>query len=165
MIVNFLNNGGVQKCTREEIVRVLEESLKTIKQPEEMEINVAFVSMDEIKVVNAKERKKNVPTDVLSFPAFDLKVGEVVDLTNDRYKWNINPENDHFCLGDILLCKEVAKKQAEELGHTLKAELVRLSVHSLLHLVGYDHIEDNDYELMHKKELEILSKCGYDNLD
>lgn len=165
MIVNFLNNGGVQKCTREEIIRVLNEGLKAIKQPNEVEVNIAFVSSDEIKVVNAKERKKDVPTDVLSFPAFDLKVGEVVDLTNDKYKWNINPENEHFCLGDILLCKEVAKQQANELGHTLKAELVRLVVHSLLHLVGYDHIEDSDYELMHKKELEILSNCGYSNLD
>mgnify|MGYP003308797983 CR=1 FL=1 len=165
MIVNFLNNGGVQKCTREEIVRVLEESMNVLRQPTEVEVNVAFVSAEEIKVVNAKERKKDVPTDVLSFPAFDLKVDEIIDLSNDKYKWNINPENEHFCLGDILLCKEVAKKQAEELGHTLKAELVRLVVHSVLHLVGYDHIEDADYEIMHAKELEILKKCGYDSLD
>lgn len=165
MIVNYLNNDGVQKCTREEINRILECSLKALKQPEEIEINIAFVSADEIKRVNEKERNKPQPTDVLSFPAYDLKVGEIIKLTEDKFKWNINPENNHFSLGDILLCKEVAKNQAKELKHTLKEEFVRLTIHSLLHLLGYDHIEDGDYEIMHKKELELLKKCGYENLD
>ena len=165
MIVNYLNNDGVQKCTREELNRVLEVCLDELSQPQEVEVNIAFVTAEEIKAVNEKERKKASSTDVLSFPAFELKVGEVVNLEDDKYKWNINPENEHFSLGDILLCKEVAKKQANELGHTLKAELVRLTIHSLLHLLGYDHIEDRDYEIMHAKEMELLQLCGYENLE
>ena len=165
MRINFLNFGGVQKCTRDAMLEVMEKALNMLGQPSKMEINVAFVSADEMQVVNDKERGKNTPTDVLSFPAFDLAPLEKVDLTDDKYKWNINPENDYFVLGDMLLCKEIAKKQADNLGHTLKEEIVRLSLHSLLHCLGYDHIEDNDYEIMHKVELAVLESLGYKNLD
>ena len=165
MRINFLNYGGVQKCTRDAMLEVMEKALNMLGQPSKMEINVAFVSPDEIKVVNGKERGKNEPTDVLSFPAFDLKPLEKVDLKEDKYKWNINPENDYFVLGDMLLCKDFAKKQAETLRHSLKEELVRLSLHSLLHCLGYDHIKDEDYEIMHKVELAVLDALGYKNLD
>lgn len=165
MRINFLNYDGVSKCTREEMLRVLELALETLEQKADMEVNVAFVTEDEIQNINKKQRDKDAPTDVLSFPAFDLKAGEVVDLKEDKYKWNVNPENGFFVLGDILICKNVAKKQASELKHTLKAEIVRLALHSLLHCLGYDHIEDKDYEIMHKIELEVLQKAGYKNID
>lgn len=165
MRINFLNYDGVQKCTRDAMLEVMEKALNLLGQPSKMEINVAFVSPEEMQAVNDKERGKNTPTDVLSFPAFDLKPLEKVDLTDDKYKWNINPENDYFVLGDMLVCKEIAKKQAHNLGHTLKEELVRLSLHSLLHCLGYDHIEDKDYEIMHKVEIAVLELLGYKNLD
>ena len=165
MIVNYLNNGGVQKCTREEIERVLNLSLNTLEQKADMEVNIAFVSGEEIRQVNNKNRNKDSATDVLSFPAFELNAGEIVDLAQDKYKWNINPENGHFLLGDILLCTEVAKKQAKALKHSLKLELVRLSVHSLLHLLGYDHIQEKDQPVMHKKEMECMKQAGYEIIE
>ena len=165
MRINFLNYGGVNKDTRDEMLKVMEVALKNLGQPTKMEINVAFVTPEEIREVNKNSRGKDTPTDVLSFPAFDVKAFEKVDLTDDKYKWNINPENDYFVLGDMLLCLDVAKKQAKELGHSLKNEIIRLSLHSLLHCLGFDHIEDNDYEIMHKLELHLLSLCGYKNLD
>ena len=165
MRINFLNYDGVQKCTRDAMLEVMEKALNLLGQPSKMEINVAFVSPEEMQAVNDRERGKNAPTDVLSFPAFDLKPLEKVDLTDDKYKWNINPENDYFVLGDMLLCKEVAKKQAQNLGHSLKEEIVRLSLHSILHCLGYDHIEDADYEIMHKIEHAVLDMLGYKNLD
>ena len=70
MRINFLNYDGVQKCTRDAMLEVMEKALNLLGQPTKMEINVAFVSPEEIKVVNQKERGKNSPTDVLSFPAF-----------------------------------------------------------------------------------------------
>ena len=165
MRINFLNYDGVQKCTRDAMLEVMEQALKMLGQPTKMEINVAFVTPSEIQAVNEKERGKNSATDVLSFPAFELKALEKVDLKDDKYKWNINPENEYFVLGDMLLCKEVAKIQAKNLGHTLKEELVRLSLHSILHCLGYDHIEDSDYEIMHKIEIQVLESLGYKNLD
>ena len=164
MRINFLNYGGIRKETRDDMLKVMEVALKFLCQPTKMEINVAFVSPEEIQVVNKREREKDVPTDVLSFPAFDLKPLEKVDLTDDKYKWNINPENDYFVLGDMLLCVEVAKQQAKNLGHSLNDEIIKLSLHSLLHCFGYDHIEDKDYEIMRRVEEEILKTAGYENL-
>lgn len=164
MRINYLNYGGLNKTTRDEMLKVMEMALKFLCQPTKMEINVAFVSADEIREVNKRERNKDSATDVLSFPAFDLKPLEKVDLTDDKYKWNINPENDYFVLGDMILCVEVAKIQAKNLGHSLKDEIVKLSLHSLLHCFGYDHIEDKDYEVMNRVEEAILKMAGYENL-
>ena len=165
MRINFLNYGGLDKATRDEMLKVMEQALKLLGQPTKMEINVAVVTSEEIQQVNCKERNKDVPTDVLSFPAFELKPFEKVDLKDDKYKWNINPENEYFVLGDMLLCKEVAKVQAKKLGHSFKDEVIKLSLHSLLHCLGFDHIEDKDYEVMSKVEKEVLNSIGYKNLD
>ncbi|MBP3631236.1 MAG: rRNA maturation RNase YbeY [Clostridia bacterium] len=161
MIVNFLNKTEVPKATRDEMVKVMEKALQVLKQTALLEINVGFVSADEIRAVNLEQRDKDTPTDVLSFPASDVKVGEVIDVTKDEYKYNINPENEAFSLGDMIICLEVAKTQAKAFGHSLKDELVRLSLHSLLHCLGYDHIEDKDYEIMHKLELGVAKLCCY----
>lgn len=162
MIVNFLNTLKVPKKTREEMKRVMEACLKYLNQTEPTEINIAFVTPEEIREVNKNQRGKDVPTDVLSFPSINLKVGEIIDLTNMDHKFNINPENDAFSLGDMLLCIDVAKVQAKEFKHSLETELVRLSLHSILHCLGYDHIKDEDYVIMHKVEVEVGKLCGYD---
>lgn len=165
MKINFLNYGGVKKSTREEMLRVMEVAIKNLGQPTSMEINVAFVTPDEIRELNKNARGKDSPTDVLSFPAFELAPFEKVDLKADKYKWNINPENGYFTLGDMILCVDVAKVQAKELGHSLNDEIIRLTLHSLLHCFGYDHIKDEDYEIMHKAEMHLLGLAGYKNLD
>lgn len=162
MIVNYLNPSVVPKKTREEIKRVMEECLKYLNQNCLTEINIAFVTSDEIREVNKNQRNKDIPTDVLSFPAVTIGAGEVIDINNDNYRYNINPENNAFSLGDMLLCKEVAKKQAKDYKHSLETELVRLSLHSILHCLGYDHIKDEDYAVMHKLEVEVGKICGYD---
>ena len=162
MIFNFLNTLKVPKKTREEMKRVMEECLKYLNQTEPTEINIAFVTPEEIREVNKNQRGKDVPTDVLSFPSINLKVGEIIDLTNMDHKFNINPENDAFSLGDMLLCIDVAKAQAKEFKHSLETEWVRLSLHSILHCLGYDHIKDEDYAIMHKVEMEVGKLCGYD---
>lgn len=162
MIVNFLNKTEVPKPTRDEMVRVMEKALEVLKQTALVEINVGFVSKEEIHSVNLKQREKDSPTDVLSFPASDIKPMEIIDLSKDEYKYNINPENEAFSLGDMIICLEVAKVQAKSFGHSLKAELVRLSLHSLLHCLGYDHIKDSDYEIMHKLEIGVAKLCGYE---
>lgn len=161
MIVNFLNTLKVPKRTREEMQRVMEECLKNLHQTAPTEINIAFVTPDEIREVNKNQRGKDTPTDVLSFPSINLAVGEIIDLTNIDHKFNINPENNAFSLGDMLLCIDVAKAQAKEFKHSLETELVRLSLHSILHCLGYDHIKDEDYVVMHKVEQEVGALCGY----
>lgn len=161
MIVNFLNTKGISKATREEMQNIMEKALIKTNQTAEFEINVGFVTPDEIKEVNKKQRNKDSATDVLSFPAFDLKVGEVVNTEDEKYFLNINPETKAFALGDMIICTEVAKEQAKSYGHSLKTELVRLALHSVLHCLGYDHIKDSDYEIMHKLEMEVMQENGY----
>ena len=107
-------------------------------------VNITVVSEDEIQRINREFRDVDKVTDVLSFPAWD---GSEYDLT------------DGF-LGDIAICLQRAKEQADEYGHSLKRELAFLTVHGMLHIIGYDHIEPEDEKVMFARQDEILSELG-----
>ena len=108
------------------------------------EISVTFVDMEEIHQLNLDYRGVDSPTDVLSFPQFD-------DL-NDL------PEDGEIALGDVVICKQKAEEQAEEFGHSFERELIYLFVHSLLHLLGYDHMEEDERIEMEQMQKEILEQ-------
>ena len=113
------------------------------------EVNVTLVNDDEIKELNNAFRGIDKSTDVLSFP-----LGE-----NGEY--DINPETNALMLGDIVISVEHALKQAEEYGHSIDREIAFLTVHSMLHLLGYDHVNNETEEKeMFKKQEEILIKMG-----
>ena len=116
---------------------------------EPAEVNVTFVDDEEIKKLNTEFRNIENSTDVLSFP-----LGE-----NGEY--DTNPENGAKMLGDIVISIDHAVKQADIYGHTLQREIAFLTVHSMLHLLGYDHI-NGGLELMKMREKEelVLSKLG-----
>lgn len=106
-------------------------------------VSVMLCDDDEIQKLNAKFRNIDKPTDVLSFPMYDE-----------------NGELDETELGDIVISLERAKKQAEEYGHSFEREIAFLTAHSMLHLFGYDHIDDGEREEMFEKQEDILSKLG-----
>ena len=115
------------------------------------EVSVTFTDDAQIHALNKKFRGVDKPTDVLSFPLFD-------------YEGNSDePPVDEFSgmLGDIVLSLEQAKKQAEEYGHSFEREAAFLSVHSMLHLLGYDHetSEEDDAD-MRRRQTEILNAMG-----
>lgn len=113
------------------------------------EINVTFVTDEEIREINNSFRQIDKATDVLSFP-----LGE-----NGIY--DKNPENDCLMLGDVVISVEHAIMQAEEFGHSVEREIAYLTVHSVLHLLGYDHIlEGDDKKLMRQREETALEKMG-----
>ncbi len=113
------------------------------------EVNVTIVSDDEIKQLNSDFRGIDKSTDVLSFP-----LGE-----NGEY--DVNPETNALMLGDIVISAEHALNQAEEYGHSTQREIAFLTVHSMLHLLGYDHVNNETEEKeMFKKQEEILIKMG-----
>ena len=113
------------------------------------EVNVTLVNDDEIKELNSAFRGIDKSTDVLSFP-----LGE-----NGEY--DTNPETNALMLGDIVISVEHALKQAEEYGHSIDREIAFLTVHSMLHLLGYDHVNNETEEKeMFKKQEEILIKMG-----
>lgn len=114
------------------------------------EVSVSFVDDEQIKELNSQFRNIDRSTDVLSFP-----LGE-----NGEYDYN--NETDAYMLGDIVISMETAMKQAEIYGHTLEREIGFLTVHSMLHLLGYDHVNDTLGEkIMREKEELILGDLGY----
>lgn len=113
---------------------------------ERTEISLSFVSPEEIHALNRQYRQVDRPTDVLSFPQYD-------DL-NDL------PQEGEICLGDVVICSAQAKAQAAEYGHSERREMLYLFVHSVLHLLGYDHMEEDEKRQMRQREEEVMKKLG-----
>lgn len=113
------------------------------------EVSVSFITNEEIRLLNQQYRKKDAATDVLSFP-----LGE-----NGVY--DINESTGAYTLGDIVISAEKAFEQANLYGHTIQREIGFLTVHSMLHLLGYDHENGGlDAALMREKEETVLLKLG-----
>lgn len=133
-----------------EIARqVLNENFK------EVNLSINFVCEEKIKQLNKEFRNVDRVTDVLSFP----NLNKNVDQTLKEFEQEKDEEGILF-LGDIVICKKVAYKQAKEYGHSKKREICFLALHGLLHLLGYDHIEKKDEKLMTKTANSILEKFG-----
>lgn len=138
MVVNIL--GLARNSVKKHAEYVATKTLEYMKQPE-VELSIKFVSPKEIQRLNKQFRNIDKVTDVLSFPATNIQVGEVA--VQGEY------------LGDMALCLKQAKKQAKENSVTFMSEIKKLVIHSVLHLLGYDHIKDEDYNIMQPKEDEI----------
>jgi len=114
------------------------------------EVSVSIVDNEEIHQINRQFRDIDRATDVLSFPLLTFEEGEIPDLN----------EKEEVLLGDIIISLERAREQAEEYGHSLKREIAFLTAHSMLHLLGYDHMEEEEEKEMFAKQREILNKAG-----
>ena len=113
------------------------------------EVDVSIVSDEQIQAINAEHRKLDMPTDVLSFP-----LGE-----NGVY--DIDPATGAKLLGDIVISIEHAEKQANDFGHSLQREIGYLTVHSMLHLLGYDHVQGGlEAVKMREKEEAVMLSIG-----
>ena len=148
MVFNSLNEYKIYNNTNYEIkdeIKSMKKILKRALKSEKIKnasFNVILIDDKEITKINKMYRKKDKPTDVISFALEDNK--KSISAYNKRI------------LGDIYISVETAKKQAKEYNHSLKRELCFLSVHGLLHLLGYDHIEEKDEKIMFKKQELIL---------
>ena len=120
-------------------------------------IEVSFVSGEEIQRLNKELRGIDKVTDVLSFPALDLTVGQAILL--EDYPFEIDEEG-RLTLGSIAICLDRAKEQAEEYGHSFERELHYLLVHGVLHCLGHDHMNEEEKALMRKEEEKVLEKLG-----
>lgn len=127
--------------------------------PYETEINLFLVSMEGIQEINREHRKIDAPTDVLSFPLITYPIpGDFSDLDLDGD--NFNPDTGEALLGDIILCTDKVKEQAGRFGHSEKREFAFLILHSMFHLFGYDHMTQEDSEIMETKQNKILGQMG-----
>ena len=118
---------------------------------EKISVSVTFVGMEEIRELNREHRGKDATTDVLSFPMYEPEELEELKGLN---------EEEEICLGDVVICSEQALIQSDEFGHSFERELVYLFVHSMYHLLGYDHMEENEKVVMRSKEEAAMQKVG-----
>lgn len=142
--------------------KVIEHILQKEGCPFDCEVNLTMTDNDGIQAVNKEFRDMDKPTDVLSFPNCDFDTpGEFSQFRDeDVYFDCFNPENDYFVLGDIMISRDKMLAQAEEYGHGVTREYAFLIAHSVLHLIGYDHMEEEEAKHMEAKQNEYLNDLG-----
>ncbi len=140
---------------RHHISRVLRVALDVLGQPQQVTVSVSMVDRDTIHMLNSRDRQVDRATDVLSYPYLELTAGDMVDIDSSADNYN-----GRVLLGDIIICREVAVEQAERFGHSVRRELCYLAVHSLLHLLGYDHMSDSEEKQMTATADSIMKKAG-----
>ena len=135
--------------TKRLVRKVCNATLIEEKFPDDAEVEVSFVDDSQIKEYNKEYRDIDKSTDVLSFPLGEDGI------------YDTNPETGNKMLGDIVISVEHAIAQGELYGHGLRREIAYLTVHSMLHLLGYDHVDEGlEKAKMRKKEEIILAKIG-----
>ena len=132
--------------------KCIKTALSQQKIPAPCEINVMVTDDATICGINRLQRGIDKPTDVLSFPMFELTAGEF-PAQWDEY---LDPATDLLPLGDMVISLERAKAQAKEFGHSLKREVGYLTVHSILHLLGYDHVDEAEMKKQMRAEEEKI---------
>ena len=146
----------IEKEARSIIEFVLEET----KCPWECEVNLTITDNDGIHRLNKEFRDIDRPTDVLSFPMADFPKAGDFSWLDDGGEDCFNPDTGELMLGDIVISADKVLEQAKEYGHSVRREFCFLIVHSMLHLIGYDHIEDSDRLVMEPLQKQILDDAG-----
>ena len=156
MDISFLNEQDKFDITdklKELITLAAKTALDYMGFDRDAEISVMFTDNEGIRVLNAQHRGIDRATDVFSFPMLEYDDdGEMFDDPGDI--------EDELCLGDIVISLERAAEQAEEYGHSFEREVGFLTVHSMLHLLGYDHMTEEEEKEMFGFQKEILAKMG-----
>jgi probable rRNA maturation factor len=147
----------------EDITKTIEEVINfTLKKEQfnyKYEISLIFIDNEQIKVINKKTRNIDRATDVLSFPMLDYEEGKVFKQIYENYDFDDSYfDEENLVLGDIALSLERTEEQRKEYNHSFLREICYLIVHSILHLLGYDHIKEEDKRVMRKREEEILNE-------
>lgn len=143
----------------EEIARlVADAAVDYIGCPYETEVNLLLTHDDEIRDMNRQYRGIDRPTDVLSFPMLEFDRAGDFSQFDEASGDLFDPESGELLLGDIVISVERVLSQAEEYGHSPKREYAFLIAHSMLHLFGYDHMEDGERQVMERKQREIMEK-------
>ena len=152
---------SVSDTLSKELTNVIEFALKEEEVDIKCEVSLLFVDNEEIKEINKDTRGIDRETDVLSFPMLEYEDKKVFkDLYKD-YKFSQSDfDGEELVLGDIVLSLEKALEQSKEYNHSFDREASYLVVHSVLHLLGYDHMEDEDKVIMRSREEDILNKLN-----
>lgn len=138
--------------------KVIEACLDYADCPYEAEVSILLTDNEQIRQINQEFRGLDAPTDVLSFPVIDYEVPGDFSGLEDAVADYFHPETGELLLGDIVISLDRAKEQALEYGHSLLRELAFLTTHSMFHLFGYDHMEEEERRIMEDKQKDVLDK-------
>ncbi|HNM97937.1 MAG TPA: rRNA maturation RNase YbeY [Marmoricola sp.] len=147
MSIELLNESGVEFDTRrtQQLARFVMDQMRVHRQAE---LCISAVDEGTMAQLNSQWMDKDGPTDVLAFPMDELRPGQV------------NQEPEEGILGDLVLCPAVAARQATDAGHSTQEELDLLTVHGVLHLLGYDHAEPEEHAEMFGLQARLLAEWG-----
>ena len=146
----------------EKIIRdVIEEAMDYEGCPYEAEVSVVLTDNPSIQEINRDYRQIDRPTDVLSFPMVDYERPADFCGLEEQAEDYFNPESGELMLGDIVISVDKVEEQAEKYGHSQRRELAFLTAHSMLHLCGYDHMEEEERLEMEERQRAILDGRGY----
>lgn len=160
MTIYFEDESGYEFgfSVEEQLDKLVSYVTEKVSCPYEVETSVTLVDKEEIHRLNKEFRDVDRPTDVLSFPM--MEYAEPGDFESEEFQQSltVSPETDELMLGDIVICSQIVCEQAKEYGHSELRELSFLVVHSLLHLYGYDHIEEEERIVMETMQKEIMQE-------
>lgn len=159
MTLYFEEEGGLElSLPCEELAnKVAAAALDYVECPYEATVNLLLTMSDEIREMNKNFRNIDAATDVLSFPMVDYETSGDFSFLEEAEEY-FDPESGELLLGDIVISKEKVISQAEEYGHSQEREFAFLIAHSMLHLFGYDHMEEKERLEMEQMQKEILDK-------
>ena len=139
---------------------VISETLDYEDCPYEVQVNIILTSNDEIQQINLEQRGVDAPTDVLSFPMIEYAYPSDFTVLEADGMSCFEPETGELILGDIVISVDKVIEQAEKYNHGVKREYAFLIAHSMLHLFGYDHMDEVERENMELRQDEILNRLG-----
>ncbi|MCD8119401.1 MAG: rRNA maturation RNase YbeY [Lachnospiraceae bacterium] len=166
MTVNIENESNIKfDFSADDLVReVISYALDAKDFPYEAEVNVVLTGDEEIRAANREFRGIDRETDVLSFPALEYEAaGDFAfldDLSEEEEAMYCDPDTGELVLGDMMVSLNRVKAQAAEYGHSEKRELAFLVAHSMLHLFGYDHMEEEERAVMQQEERSLMEGLG-----
>lgn len=161
MTLLFEEEGDLQLPleTKELAEEVIEAALDYEGCPYEATVSLLLTMNNEIQEMNRNFREIDRATDVLSFPMIAYEEAGTFDFLEEDDS-AFDPESGELLLGDIVISKERVIAQAEEYGHSIRREYAFLIAHSMLHLMGYDHMEEEERAVMEQKQRDILEQLG-----
>ena len=161
MILEFEDEKGLlDKQTRELMQRCADAAQRTEGVSCPLSVFISVVDDEEIRTINREQRSKDASTDVLSFPTVNYPKGKTAGKCKSLLREEYDPDTDACALGDIVISMDHVRAQAEEYGHSERRECGYLLTHGLFHLMGYDHMTDEDKPVMRAMEEKSLASIG-----
>ncbi|ANX12950.1 rRNA maturation RNase YbeY [Fictibacillus arsenicus] len=148
--VEYLNEIDENSEEFQELLANVLQKAAEMEKTGSAEVSVTIVTKERIQEINSEYRQKDAVTDVISFAMEEMGEDETEIIGGEETRF----------LGDIIICLDVAKEQAEEYGHSIEREMGFLAVHGFLHLLGYDHLNEKDEKAMFGRQEEILEQYG-----